>query len=143
MIPCCYALMSLPCADVTCIKLGTSIYRDSRSMLPIAPTLRQVLFRHSHRDRVGTPHRHEGNVMINPEQAREKMLSPRARAARAVEDQIESFIDEGNEHNVIVMSFASLDENAVIAELLEYKKIGWRVEFYKGCAAIALPEVLS
>jgi len=81
--------------------------------------------------------------MITPDQARDKMLSPRARAARAVADKVESFVAAGDAGRAIVMTFDGLDENAVIAELLDYKNAGWDVHFYRGCAAISLPEVLS
>jgi hypothetical protein len=85
----------------------------------------------------------ERTPMITPEQARAKMPSARARAVRMIAEEIESFIEAGNEHAVIVMPFDDIEDNAMIAELIDYQRAGWIVEFYRGCAAISLPEVVS
>jgi hypothetical protein len=83
------------------------------------------------------------DLVMTPDQAREHMLTSRQRSARAVDQEIETFLEVGDERNVILMSLDGADETSMIAELLEYKGLGWNVEFYRGCAAISLPEVLS
>jgi len=81
--------------------------------------------------------------MITPEQARERMPSARARAARTVTKEIESFIEAGDDRAVIVLPLEAGNDTALIAELVGYKNAGWDVSFYRGCAAISLPEVVS
>jgi len=81
--------------------------------------------------------------MITPEQARERMPSARARAARTIAEEIESFIESGDGNAVIVLPLEAGSDNAMIAELVAYKHAGWDVTFYRGCAAISLPEVVS
>lgn len=71
------------------------------------------------------------------------MPSARARAARTVAEEIESFIKAGNGAAVIVLPLDAGADNAMIAELLDYERAGWDVRFYRGCAAISLPEVVS
>ena len=81
--------------------------------------------------------------MITPEEARARMPSARGRAAKTVADKIESFIEDGDEDAVIVLPLKARGDNAVIAELLAYKNAGWDVSFYRRCAALSLPEVVS
>ena len=80
--------------------------------------------------------------MITPEQARQRMPSARARAARTVAQEIESFIQAGDGNAVIALPLEAGDDNAMIAEVVDYKHAGWDVRFYRGCAAISLPEVV-
>ena len=70
-------------------------------------------------------------------------LSNAVLAARAVADEVDRFVAAGDAERVIMMAFDQFDENSVIAELLDYRNAGWKVEFYRGCAALILPEVLS
>lgn len=81
--------------------------------------------------------------MITPEQARERMPSARTRAAHTIADEIESFINAGDSNAVIVLPLEAGDDNSMITELVEYRNAGWDVRFYRGCAAISLPEVVS
>jgi hypothetical protein len=79
--------------------------------------------------------------IVTPEIARDHMLTRRERAAKVVRDCIEEFCEAGNDENVIV--FSEVD-NAMIAELLEYKEAGWHVVFGPdNVASISLPAVLS
>jgi hypothetical protein len=71
------------------------------------------------------------------------MPSARARAARTIAEQIESFIQAGDRTAVVVLPLEACNDTAMIAELVDYKHAGWDVRFYRGCAAISLPEVVS
>ena len=84
-----------------------------------------------------------GDGRTTPDRAREYMLAPRQRAAKAIDDAIESFCEDGNPEAVILLPYDDVGDKAMIAELLEYKNAGWSVEFHRDYAAIQLPEVVS
>ena len=84
-----------------------------------------------------------GDRRTTPEQVRDRMLSPRQRAARAVAEAIKSFCADGNPDAVMLVPYDDVGDKAMIAELLEYKAEGWEVEFHRDYAAVQLPEVVS
>ncbi len=99
---------------------------------------------------LGSGQQHVGDALskgaigvLTPDDVREHMMTPRQRAAKVISDAIASFRDDGNPKAVILLPYDDIGDNVMIAELLEYKNAGWLVEFYSGCAAISLPEVLS
>jgi hypothetical protein len=79
---------------------------------------------------------------ITPDQAREHMLTPRQRAAKAVRGQVKMFCDEGNPDVAMTLLYDAGDK-AMLGHLLEYQRLGWRVEFHRDYATMSLPAVLS
>lgn len=77
---------------------------------------------------------------MTPDQAMQIMPTPRQRAERLVHDYVEQFVESGDDSLVIDLEGS---DKAIIAELLEYKAVGWSVEFIGSQAILKLPAVLS
>lgn len=78
---------------------------------------------------------------ITPDQAFQIRPDARERARRLVANYVEDFIESGDDE--LVLSQLDPDDTPMIIEILEYKQLGWSVEFGPGCAVLRMPAVLS